>query len=458
LPPLYYSPIVSLRRGFMHLSRVRFLASNIVVVLLATSVGTALAQVQRKTDVRLLSRPTSTTASVLQSISLSQASVIGGVAVAGAVTLARPAIGGGVVVTLSSNTAAATVMPAQVTVPAGATSAIFTVNTTPVAINPNVLPAGVQAAITATPAAGFGSPKSATLTVMTPMLTSFGILGPVVGSQATGGIVQLSGPAPTGGIPIKLASNNEAVVRVPAVFSVAAGVGSASFKVATSSVAAPTSVIISASRSALNFKDVTLTVLPPSLAVVGCEPFQVTNGTPVTCTVWLDGLAATKLTVTLSSSNPEVFAVPAGLSVDAGHSHAPFTVTTQGFGPASPVYSADVHISASYAGATIGTTVKVTRPLPKLASVSCGCTLVAVEGFFVGSQVTLTGPAPDPGGARIDYTITGAGYPWTAYSTVPPGNVQYGWGVHLVPTSATVTVTVQVSYNGATKSASCSYP
>ena len=112
--------------------------------------------------VLLLSKPA--TASVLQSVSLSQGSVTGGTAVAGIVTLDSPAIGGGVSITLSSNAAAATVVPAQVTVPAGATTASFTVNTTPVAQNPNVVPPGVVAVITATPAAGFGSPKKATLT------------------------------------------------------------------------------------------------------------------------------------------------------------------------------------------------------------------------------------------------------------------------------------------------------
>lgn len=358
----------------------------------------------------------SATASVLQSVSLTQASVIGGTAVAGTVTLDSPAIGGGVSVTLSSNAAAATVVPAQVTVPAGATTASFTVNTTPVAQNPNVVPPGVVAVITATPAAAFGSPKKATLTVLTPMLTGFGIFGPVVGGQATGGLVQLTGPAPAGGITINLASNNEAVVKVPATVTIAAGAPGQGFQVTTSSVPATTSVIISASRSALNFKDVTLTVIPPSLAVLGCDPHQVTGGHPVTCKAWLDAPAAVKVTVALASSNTAVATVPFTVNLDAGQKIAPFTVTTQQAGAAGAA-GTPVTISAAYAGQTKATTINVIQ-VPLLTGLSFDPPGVR-SGYVSIARVALSAPAPS-GGAHVKLTSTNPSVAFPAVAAFPP--------------------------------------
>jgi hypothetical protein len=66
---------------------------------------------------------------VLSSLSLNPTSVVGGVQNSiGTVTLNGPAPAGGAVVALSANSGAASV-PASVTIPAGATSATFTVNT-----------------------------------------------------------------------------------------------------------------------------------------------------------------------------------------------------------------------------------------------------------------------------------------------------------------------------------------
>jgi uncharacterized protein (TIGR03437 family) len=70
----------------------------------------------------------------VQSLTLSAASVAGGGTVQGMVTLSIAAPPGGAVVALSSNSSAASV-PATVTVPAGATSATFTVSTSTVGSN-----------------------------------------------------------------------------------------------------------------------------------------------------------------------------------------------------------------------------------------------------------------------------------------------------------------------------------
>jgi hypothetical protein len=70
----------------------------------------------------------------LASLTLDPANVIGGQFSTGTVTLTGPAIAGGAQVFLSSSNGAARV-PSSVTVPAGATSATFTINTSFVLIS-----------------------------------------------------------------------------------------------------------------------------------------------------------------------------------------------------------------------------------------------------------------------------------------------------------------------------------
>ena len=395
-------------------------------------------------------------AAVLQSVSLSPASVTGGTAVSGTVTLDRPALGGGVVVTLSSNASAASVVPTQVTVPAGATTASFTVNTTPVAVRPNAPIPGVVATITASPAAGFGSPKIAELTVLTPLLSGFGVPGPVVGGQNAAGWVQLTGPAPAGGIVITLLSANERDVK-PASVTIPAGARDLGFHLATASVAAPTSVIISASRSTLNFKDVTLTLIPPSLAVLGCEPLQVSGGTSVTCKAWLDAPAATRVTVALASSNTAVATVPVPSSVnlDASQIVAPFIVTTQQAGTAGSK-GTQVTISGSYAGQTKGSTITVVQ-LPLLTDLQLTPTTVR-SGNASMITVGLTAPAP-AGGAAVKLSsanpaVAGWGPLGLPFDVkVPAGQNQLEVPIGSRLATGSAAVDLSASYAGVTRTA-----
>jgi hypothetical protein len=75
---------------------------------------------------------TASTPTAVSALSLSPASVTGGMSSTGTVTLAEAALPGGAVVALASSNAVAASVPASVTVPAGATSVTFTATTTPV--------------------------------------------------------------------------------------------------------------------------------------------------------------------------------------------------------------------------------------------------------------------------------------------------------------------------------------
>src|SRR5439155_3416216 len=82
--------------------------------------------------------------------------VLGGQPALGQVTLARPAGIGGEIITLTSSNPAAAVVPATVTVPAGAISATFVITT---------LPVTAPAAVVISAGCNFGS-AAATLQVL----------------------------------------------------------------------------------------------------------------------------------------------------------------------------------------------------------------------------------------------------------------------------------------------------
>src|SRR5467141_383505 len=185
--------------------------------------------------------PASPAAPSLSSLTLNPTSVIGGVqSSTGTVTLSGPAPTGGAQVALSSNNGAASV-PSSVAVPAGATTATFTVNTSVVA-----------ASTTVTISAAYGGvSKSATLTVTSPPLPTVSSLtlnptSVIGGVNSSTGTVTRSGPAPAGGAQVVLSSNKGAA-SVPSSVFVPAGATSATFAVSTSVVLVSTSVTISAS-------------------------------------------------------------------------------------------------------------------------------------------------------------------------------------------------------------------
>jgi N-acetylneuraminic acid mutarotase len=220
----------------------------------------------------------------LGSLQLNPTNVIGGQTSQATLTLSGPAPAGGAVVILSSSNGAATV-PASVTVPEGAISASFTINTTPVpsatsvsigasynnsnviatlwigASSPTSTPTSISKSTpTPTPTSmpiSSPTPTSTSLPISSPTPTSTPATLPALssftlnptsvrGGSASTGTVTLSAPAPSGGASVTLVSSNTSAATVPASIIVPAGATSASFSVTTSLVTRPTSVVISA--------------------------------------------------------------------------------------------------------------------------------------------------------------------------------------------------------------------
>jgi len=178
-------------------------------------------------------------APTLSSLTLNPTTVIGGVqSSTGTVALSGPALSGGAQVALFSSNSAVASVPSSVTVPAGATSATFTVSTS-----------AVTASTTVTISASYsGATRSASLTVtpVAPILLSLSLnpTSVVGGLESSTGTVTLSGRAPAGGAQVALASSNGAA-SVPSSVFIPAGATSGSFRVNTFVVLVSTSSTIS---------------------------------------------------------------------------------------------------------------------------------------------------------------------------------------------------------------------
>jgi hypothetical protein len=197
---------------------------------------------------------TPATVPTLALLTLNPTSVVGGVqSSTGTVMLSGAAPAGGAQIALASDNGAASV-PSSVTVSPGATSATFTVNTTPVTASTPVTISGSYGGVS----------KSATLmvtpaplpTVSSLTLNPSSVIG---GVQSSTGTVTLSGPASAGGAQVALASDSGAA-SVPSAVTVPAGATSATFTVSASIVVVATSATISASYNS-TMQTATLSIL-----------------------------------------------------------------------------------------------------------------------------------------------------------------------------------------------------
>ena len=187
----------------------------------------------------------------LTSLSLNPETVVGGNPSTGTVTLSGPAPFGGAVVTLISSVTVVAQVPANVTIPAGQTTATFTVTTNPVA-------SGSKPTIIA---AYRGVNVSARLSVTAP-LVSIHTINPnsVQGGVPSMGTVTLDGPAPTGGLVVTLSSNRTAVAQVPASVTIPAGARTATYVITTFATTTTRTATISARGGGVTVRaDITVT-------------------------------------------------------------------------------------------------------------------------------------------------------------------------------------------------------
>jgi len=372
----------------------------------------------------------------LASVEVDPTTVVGGTNATGTVTLTAQAPSGGATIALSSSDSSAQVL-ASVTVPAGATIATFTVTTT-----------GVSSSTPVTITATYGTARTAPLTVTPPALSLASItVNPisVVGGNSSTGTVTLSGPAPTGGATVTLASNNTAA-QVPASVVVPAAATSATFTVTTSAVSSSTPATITAAFGAA--QSATLTVTPPALTLssVTLNPTTVVGGNSSTGTVTLSGPAPTGgITVTLSSNNTAA-QVPASVVVPAAATSATFTVTTSVVSSSTPVT-----ITATFGGSRTAALTVNPVPTAPLQSLTVSPTAVTGGNTSTGTvQLTTAAPA---GGAAVVLTSSN-----TALATVPAtviiaaGTTSATFPISTTPVASDVAVVITAA-SGTTRTA-----
>jgi hypothetical protein len=330
----------------------------------------------------------------LASVTLASASVIGGGTTTGTVTLTRPAPAGGAAVWINGSLEGRVVTPPGVTIPAGSTSATFTITAPDVNASQWVM---IQAAYGNANSGQFG----AVLRVdpgrsATPAILALTVDAPsVIGGQPVRGLIGLATPSPAGGTTIVLSSDNPAV-RVPASVVIAAGNSATTFIASTNAVTDFNSASITASTAA-GSKSVFLSVFPdpnapPTLASLTPNVGGVNGGATLQVSLTLSAAApAGGAVVRLTSSNTAAARVPASVTVPAGQAFATFNVTT------SPV-AADTAV-----------------------------TITGTYGLSRTATITVLGTPGGPGAAAVDIALSGVpatirrGQTFTATATVTNG-------------------------------------
>lgn len=183
------------------------------------------------------------------SIYTSPASVLAGNSASGVVTLTGRAPAGGLLVALSSGTPSAATVPNFVTVPAGASSASFSIATYPIAATTSVLIS-----------ASLGVTKTGTLTVRMPGVASLQLIPATIsGGDTSVGVITLDA-VPTSSVVVTIISSNPAAIPDRTLLF-APGQNNATFNIATSAVSALTRATITAQANGTQ-KSQILTINP----------------------------------------------------------------------------------------------------------------------------------------------------------------------------------------------------
>ena len=285
---------------------------------------------------------------IVQALTLSPATVAGGGSTtANFATLDGQAPSAGAILSLSSANPAVAAVPASVQIAAYATqSPSFTISTSAVTTQTQVV---ITASYGKTQATATLTVNPAALGVASVSLSPASVVGgnPPVNYA---NVAVLNVPAPAGGVVLALTSSNPAVAAVQANVKVAAGATtSANFPITTTAVPTGTPVTISASYQGIAQQANLMVNVATPLSVQLSETSVTGGGTVPSNSVQMDGPAPLGgLTVTLTSSNPAVAAVPASVTVSAGQRISnSFAITTT-----AVKSSKTITISASYHGIT----------------------------------------------------------------------------------------------------------
>ena len=373
-------------------------------------------------------------------VNLQGSSVLGGNALTtNTITLSSPAPTGGATISLTSSNPAAASVPASVTVAAGATvSSPFTINTAEVPTNTSVT---ITASYT-------GTVGTASLTV-TPLGVTFSLSqnGVYGGNSLTPNTLNLSTPAPAGGVVFSLTSSSPSILMVPSTVSVAAGATSSpNFTISSTPIASKTTVTLSAylPGTSTAIASTTLTVYPAVLSSITLSPSTIAGGASSTANVVnLNGEAPSGgAVITLTNPRPNAASIPASVSVPANSSvSAPLTIVG---GYVTAV--TQVTVEATYLGKTITATLTVNPD--SVGSISlASSTVIGGSAATTTNTLTLLGRAPT-GGAVVGLSSNNPAVTVPASITVAAGaTVSPNFTIATSAVTTATAVTISATYN-----------
>jgi hypothetical protein len=364
----------------------------------------------------------------------------------GTVTLS-PAAAGAVQVLLGSDDPEVVDIPNQlpfsVIVPAGATSANFTVSagevaaTTTVTIGATLTGVTVTAPVTITNSSG-PDPSTVRLNPST-----------VVGGQTTTGTVTLTTAAGTGGVVVSLFSY--APVTVPPSVTVPAGQTSASFTISTAPVTFGTVVGVTAAVGCVaQMASLIVTTAPadPTPTSLVVSPSTVAGGTTAQGTVTLSAAAPAGGEVVSLSDDSTATSVPGSVTVAAGATSAAFSIATTAVSA-----NQTATISASLNGVTTTATCTITPPATasNLASIGLSPTSVSGGNTSQGTVELTAAPSADTSVSLSSGNTSVATVPATV--VVKAGSTSATFSVTSKTVTTNQTVTISASLGGVTRAA-----
>jgi hypothetical protein len=342
----------------------------------------------------------------------------------------------GTIVSLVSSDPSVLTVPAQVTVPAGGYFARFSVTS-------GVVTEAAAVQVTATTRE---VSRTRTVNVVPVLLEALTLSGTSVTAGATlsGNRISLDGPATQGGVTVALSTSTPAIT-VPASVLVPAGETSTTFSLTAGNVDAATPVIVNASLGAVA-KTATLNVVPALLSSV-FMPAAFSGGTAGEGTIFLGTHAGPSgVTVTLTSSNPSVVAVPAQVVVPPGVNTASFAYTSV------PVASAaTLQIVAASGGVSRSVTFGV---LPvTVSSVTFGAASFISGSTVTSNRIYLTGEAP-AGGLLVALSASTPAITMARSVLVPAGAASVTFPVTVAAVDAPTPISLTATAGTTVRSAS----
>ena len=353
------------------------------------------------------------------------------------ISLTGSAPSGGVTVTLTNSDPTVASVPATVTVPAGSSSATFTVT-------------GISTATkrTTTIGAYLGGATASVSVSAIPWIAGVSVFTASIesGTNATGTIT-LSMAAPVGGLTVALASS-DAAMTVPASVTVLAGATSATFVVSVGTVTTEHSATITATTG-VESKTTSVYLSPSTTATIKAitlTPSSVVGGmaSSIGVVTLTTKAPVGGLVIALSSANTGAATVTGSVTIKAGRTSTSFVVSTK-----AVTTSASVAISATLGTSTKSASLSV-RPAGGLASFTLNPTSVTGGDTSIGI-VTLDSVSS----SDITVTITSSKTQAIPDTTVviPAGSLSAAFSIDTTSILVKTTATISVKIGTASKTA-----